>query len=288
MDLITNGLEKVVDMVKLRVINFVNIFLSSVLIAFAWNMFLLPHKILSSGVAGIAMMLALITPINTGIINYALNLPLMVLGFCKLGKRFMFYTIFSVTVTSIALLLIPIKAISSDPILSSVFGGVLAGIGTGLIFKSSGSTGGFDIIIFMLTRKKELPAGMLMFALNAIVIFVAGFVFDWDSALYTMLSIFVSGKVIDAIHTKHLKLTLMIITDNGEKVREHLISKLVRGITIMDGEGAYTRERRKVLFMIISRYELAGVKRLIKEIDPKAFVNVMETVEVMGYFRRDG
>lgn len=276
------------DMVRLRFFNFVNIFLSSILIAFAWNMFLLPHKILSSGVAGVSMILALVTPINTGVINYALNLPLMLLGFYKLGKQFMFNTIFSVTVTSISLLLIPIEPISTDPILSAVFGGVLAGIGTGLIFRASASTGGFDIIIFMLTRKKELPAGTLTFVLNAVVIFVAGFIFDWDSALYTMLSIFVSGRVIDGIHTKHLKLTLMIITNKCEEVKQHLISNLVRGITIVDGEGAYTREKRKVMFMIISRYELSGVKRLIKEKDPNAFVNIMETVDVMGYFRRDG
>jgi uncharacterized membrane-anchored protein YitT (DUF2179 family) len=263
------------------------IVLSSILIAFAWNVFLLPHKILSSGVSGIAMIISLLTPINTGVINFALNLPLLLLGYMKLGKKFIINTILSVVVTSVALWLIPVEPISSDPIMSSLFGGVLAGIGTGFIFRSSGSTGGLDIIVFLLTRKKEFSLGTLTFTLNAVIVFVSGFLFDWDTALYTMLSIFATGKVIDMIHTKHLKVTLMIITSKGEEIRKSLISRLVRGITIVDGEGAYTREKRKVLFMIISRYQLAEVKRVIMENDPKAFVNIMETVEVMGYFHRD-
>ena len=269
------------------VLRMVIIVLSSILIAFAWNVFLLPHKILSSGVSGIAMIISLLTPINTGVINFALNLPLLLLGYMKLGKKFITNTILSVVVTSVALWLIPVEPISSDPIMSSLFGGVLAGIGTGFIFRSSGSTGGLDIIVFLLTRKKEFSLGTLTFTLNAVIVFVSGFLFDWDTALYTMLSIFATGKVIDMIHTKHLKVTLMIITSKGEEIRKSLISRLVRGITIVDGEGAYTREKRKVLFMIISRYQLVEVKRVIMENDPKAFVNIMETVEVMGYFHRD-
>ncbi|SEN55915.1 Uncharacterized membrane-anchored protein YitT, contains DUF161 and DUF2179 domains [Lihuaxuella thermophila] len=268
-------------------VRILSIFLASILVAFAYNAFLLPHKVLSSGISGIAMMIGLLTPVNTGIVNLALNLPLLIIGFYKLGKRFMFYTIFSVAVTSVALLYIPIRPLVTDPILSSVFGGVLVGVGTGFIFRAEGSGGGFDIIAFLLTRKKEFPLGTLMFGLNAAVLLFAGFLFTWDAALYTLLSIYVTGKIIDAIHTIHVKLTLMIITSKGEEVKNRLLSNLVRGITVVDGEGAFTKEKRKVLFMIISRYELVTVKRLIKETDPHAFVNIMETVEVMGYFRRN-
>lgn len=263
------------------------IILSSIIVAFSWSAFLLPHKVLSSGVAGIAMMIGLLTPINTGWINFGLNIPLLILGFVKLGKKFMINTIVSVVVMSGALLYLPVEPLSSDPILSAVFGGALSGIGIGLIFRFSGSTGGLDIIIFLLARKKEIPLGTLTFTLNAIIVFISGFLFTWDIALYTMLSIFVSGKVIDMIHTKHLKLTMMIVTNKAEEVRQNLISRLVRGITIVDGEGAYTKEKRKVLFMTISRYQLTEVKKIIRVSDPKAFVNIMETVDVMGCFHRD-
>ncbi|MGA8941547.1 MAG: YitT family protein [Thermoactinomyces sp.] len=263
------------------------IILSSIIVAFAWSSFLLPHKVLSSGVAGIAMIIGLKTPINTGWINLALNIPLLILGFAKLGKKFMINTILAVVVMSGALLVFPVEPISTDPILSAVFGGALAGIGIGLIFRFSGSTGGLDIIIFLLARKKEVPLGMLSFILNAIIVFISGFLFTWDIALYTMLSIFVTGKVIDMIHTQHLKLTVMIVTNEAESVRENLISRLVRGITIVDGEGAYTKQKRKVLFMTISRYQLSEVKKIIRKTDPKAFVNIMETVDIMGQFHRE-
>ncbi len=269
------------------VIRWLVIILSSIIVAFSWNAFLLPHKVLSGGVSGIAMIISHLTPINTGYINFGLNIPLLVLGLIKLGKKFMVNTILSVVVTSVALLIFPIEPISTDPILSAVFGGALSGIGIGLIFRFSGSTGGLDIIIFLLARKKEIPLGTLTFALNAIIVFISGFLFTWDIALYTMLSIFVTGKVIDMVHTKHLKLTVMIVTNKSEEVRQNLISRLIRGITIVDGEGAYTKEKRKVLFMIISRYQLSEVKKIIRESDPKAFVNIMETVDVMGYFRKD-
>lgn len=199
----------------------------------------------------------------------------------------MLYSLLSMVVTSLALLYIPIYPIANDPILSSVFGGALVGIAGGLIFRSAASTGGFDIIGLLLTRKQDLPLGSILFAMNAVVIAVAGYFFKWDVALYTMLSIFVTGKVVDTVYTNNLKLTLMIISSKGDEIKDKLLAKFVRGITVTDGEGAYTKEKRRILFMVITRYELADIKKIIKETDSKAFVNIMETAQVMGYFRRD-
>jgi uncharacterized membrane-anchored protein YitT (DUF2179 family) len=263
------------------------IFVSSILIAGSYNLFLLPHKILSSGVTGIAMIVGILTPLNTGIVNLALNLPILILGYYKLGTRFIAYSIFSVVTISMALLYIPIEPVAKDPILSSVFGGIISGVGIGLVFRFSGSTGGFDIIGMLLTRKKDFPLGGILFSMNAIVVLIAGFLFTWDLALYTLASIYATGKAVDTIHTRHIKLTLMIISNRGEELREQLLSHLIRGITVMEGEGAYTKEKRKVLFTVINRYELSEIKPLIRKIDPHAFVNITETVEVMGFFRRE-
>ena len=258
----------------------------SILVGFAYNFFLIPHHILSSGLSGIAIMLGLITPINTGILNLLLNLPLLIIGLLKLGKRFILYTILSVVTLSVSLYVIPVKEISSEPILSSLFGGVLTGIGIGFIFRVSGSSGGFDIIAMLLAKKKEFPLGSLISAMNGIVILIAGFVFTWDAALNTIVAIYATGKVIDTIHTKHIKLTLMIITKKGEEMKKHLLSNLYRGITILDSEGAYTGENRKILITVITRYQLTDVKSLINQIDSSAFVNITETTEVMGSFHR--
>jgi uncharacterized membrane-anchored protein YitT (DUF2179 family) len=263
------------------------IFVSSIVLGFAFNMFLLPHEVLTGGVTGIAMVLGLLSPINTGVWIILLNIPILVLGWLKLGKVFIANSIFSVAVTAISMQYIPVQKIAEDALLSSVFGGVIAGIAIGLIIRFYGSTGGFDVIGLLLTKKRDLPFGALIFALNSGVVFMSGYVFEWELAMYTMASIYITGIVIDRIHTRHIKLTLMVVTSRGEKLRNELLAKLIRGITVIEGQGAYSKERREILYTVITRYELALVRPLIKEIDPKAFVSVSETMEVMGNFRRE-
>lgn len=258
----------------------------SIIIVAAFNLFLIPHEVLSSGMSGLSMIIGMVTPLDTGLANFLLNLPLLIIGHKMLGRKFIINTIFSVLIISIGLYLVPVYAIADDTILSSIFGGALTGLGVGIVFRCSGSTGGFDIIGMIVSRKRDFPIGIILSGMNAIVIVISGFLFDWDSALYTLVSIFVTGKVVDAIYTDHVKLTVMIITDKGEEMRQHLLTNLYRGLTIMNGVGGYSNDSRQVLISVISRYELNDVKTLIKEVDPQAFVNITETIEVMGLFHR--
>lgn len=138
----------------------------------------------------------------------------------------------------------------------------------------------------LLSRKRDFPLGTLIAAMNGIVVAASGFVFSWDAALLTLVSIYATGKVVDTIHTSHIKLTLMIITSKGEEVKQQLLEKLHRGVTIIDAKGAYSGEGRKVLITVITRYQLADVKSTIKETDPKSFVNILQTTEVIGMFDR--
>ncbi|KOS69209.1 hypothetical protein AEA09_12055 [Lysinibacillus contaminans] len=266
--------------------NIVIVTFGSILIGFAYNFLLIPHEILSSGLSGIAIMLGLVTPVNTGVLNFLLNLPLLILGVMKLGKRFIGYTILSVVVVSVSLYIIPVYKMTNEPLLASIFGGVIAGVGVGIIFRASGSSGGFDIVAMLLNKKRDLPLGALISGMNAVVVLISGFIFSWDAALYTLVSIYATGKVIDTIHTSHIKLTLMIVTSKGEEVKKKLLGSLYRGVTIMDAEGAYTGEKRKVLFTVITRYQLGEVKDMIKEVDSTAFVNITQTTEVIGMFDR--
>jgi uncharacterized membrane-anchored protein YitT (DUF2179 family) len=263
------------------------IVLASVLLAAAYNIFLLPFHLLSGGVTGIAMIIAVLTKLNTGWLIFALNVPVFLLGFFKLGKRFVLKSAFSVALTSLAMQWIPQQPVTDDPILASVFGGVLVGIAIGVIFRSGGSTGGFDIIGMVLTQKKEFPLGELIFFMNVLVVSVAGFLFTWEQALYTLVTMFATSKVIDVVHTRHVKLTLMIVTKRGELLRKRLVEAFYRGATMLDVEGAYSRRKRKMLVMVITRVELEDVKRLILKVDPAAFVNVTETIEIMGRFHKE-
>jgi uncharacterized membrane-anchored protein YitT (DUF2179 family) len=263
------------------------IILSSVIIGFAYNGFLIPHEVLSSGVTGIAFIISsLINGVNAGFMIALLNLPILIIGYKALGKKLIIYSILSVAVTSLSMQFIPVVGISKDPLLSAVFGGAIAGIGIGLIFKNGGSSGGFDILGLIIMQKKEMPLGTIFFVLNALVVFVAGFLFDWDRALYTMASIFVSGKVVDALHTSHVKLTLTIITSKGDEMKRELLSHVLRGITVWGGTGAYSGSEREVLYTVVTRYELNEIKDIIRGIDPYAFVNITQTVGVMGTFRK--
>jgi uncharacterized membrane-anchored protein YitT (DUF2179 family) len=258
----------------------------SLIIVVAFNLFLIPHEVLSSGLSGISMILGIVTPINTGVANFLLNLPLLIIGYKMLGKKFILNTIFSVVIISLGLYVVPVHLIAEDAILSSIFGGALTGLGVGLVFRCSASTGGFDIIGMIVSRKRDFPIGTLLSGMNAVVIIISGFLFNWDTALLTLISIFVTGKVVDAIYTDHAKLTIMIITDKGDEMREHLLTNLYRGLTIMDGVGGYSKDKRNILMTVISRYELNEVKNLITEVDTAAFVNITETIEVMGLFHR--
>ncbi|MCH4826228.1 YitT family protein [Planococcus halocryophilus] len=263
------------------------IFISSIVLGVAFNMFLLPHEILAGGVTGIAMMLGLITPLNAGVWMIVLNIPILVVGWMKLGKNFIANSLFSVVVTSISMLYIPVVQITEDALLSTVFGGVIAGASMGVIIRYYSSTGGFDVIGLLLSMKRDIPLGALVFVLNSTVVFVSGFVFSWELAMYTMASIYISGLVIDRVHTRHIKLSLMVVTAQGDAVKKELLDNLYRGITVVDGEGAYSSAKVKVLYSVIGRHELAFVRPLIKNIDPNAFVSISETMEVMGNFRKD-
>lgn len=272
---------RTVDMIQLIIV-----IIGSLIVSAAFNLFLIPHNIISGGLSGIALMLGLVTPFNTGVINFLLNLPLLLLGVFTLGKRFVVLTIISVVVTSLGLYWIPVFLVSNEPILSSIFGGILVGAGVGMILRASASSGGIDIIAILLTKKKDIPLGIILSSLNGMIVIISGFIFGWDAALNTLIGIYATGKVIDMIHTKHIKLTVMIVTEKGEELTERMLASLYRGITILDGKGAYTNGKKNVLMTVITRYQLTDIKRLINEVDPHAFVNIMETTEVIGAFDR--
>ncbi|MFC7061418.1 YitT family protein [Halobacillus seohaensis] len=269
-----------------RLYKFTVLFVFSIVLGFAFNVFLLPHEVLTGGVTGLAMVFGLLSPINAGIWLVILNIPILIIGWKKVGKEFILNSVFSVFTTSMAMQYIPVFAVTDDALLSAVFGGVIAGVSIGFIIRFYGSTGGFDVIGLVLTQKRDIPLGGLIFGLNSVVVFISGFVFSWDLALYTMASIYITGIVIDRVHTRHIKLSLMVVTSRGDELKSELIKNLIRGITVMDGHGGYSNAERKVLYTVISRYELAIVKSLITSVDPKAFVSISETVEVIGNFRR--
>jgi uncharacterized membrane-anchored protein YitT (DUF2179 family) len=253
--------------------------------ASSFNVFLIPHQLLSGGVSGISMILGYFFGWNIGLLYLLINLPLLVWGWAVIGRRFVMYSILSVVLTSWLMQVIPQIPLIAEPLLGSVFGGVLLGIGSGITLRAGGSSGGFDIVGSIVTRNRDFPLGSLLFVLNAAVILVLGTMKNWDLALSSMLSIYISGKIVDSIHVRHIKMTAFIITTLKQQMIEKLL-QLPRGVTVVKTEGAYTHEQRDMLMTVTTRYEMAELRKIIRETDPKAFVNIVETVEVLGEFRR--
>ncbi|MBT2697092.1 YitT family protein [Bacillus sp. ISL-40] len=265
----------------------------SLLVALAMNLFLIPANIYSSGFTGIAQLLSKVlsdyTPIHVslGLLLLLLNIPVAILGWKKVGKSFTVYSFISVALSSLFLILIPIKQVSNDILLNAVFGGVIQAVGVGITLKWGASTGGVDIIAMVLSRMKDKPIGPYMLVINGVIIITAGFLYGWEKALYTLVTLYTSTRVIDAIHTRHAKLTAIIITKKADVMKKAIQEKLVRGITILPAKGAFSNEAREMLMVVITRYELFDLERILKEVDPNAFTNIIQTTNIYGFFRKE-
>ncbi len=268
-----------------NIIGYVVIVIGAALVAAGFNLFLIPHQLLSGGVSGISMLVGYYSDWNIGILYFLFNFPIMLWGWLIIGRRFIILSILSVTVTSWFMQIISVEQFIQDPVLGSVFGGVLVGIGTGITLRVGGSTGGFDIIGSIVTRRRDFPLGTVIFILNGFVIIILGFLDNWDSALYSMLAIYIAGKIVDNIHIRHVKVTAFIVTNETQKLLEQLLL-LPRGVTIIKTQGAYSHTEKDMLMTVTTRYELAELRKIIRDVDQKAFVNIVETVGVFGEFTR--
>lgn len=267
--------------------------IGALLNAMSLNFFLIPANVYASGFTGIAQLVSSIlgefAPFNisTGVLLLLLNIPVTILGWRKVGKSFTLYSFISVALSSFFLEVLPVKEVSTDILLNAVFGGVIAALGVGLTLKWGASTGGMDIIAMVLSRMNDRPVGTYFFTLNGIIILTAGYIFGWENALYTLVALYVSTRVIDAIHTRHEKLTAMIITKKSEELKKAIHDKLVRGITLLPAKGAFSGEQKEMLIIVITRYELYDLEKIIKEVDPHAFTNIVQTTGIFGFFRRE-
>jgi uncharacterized membrane-anchored protein YitT (DUF2179 family) len=260
---------------------------SSLIVAIGFNMFLIPHQMLSGGVSGISMILGYFTPFSQSTTYFALNLPLLILGWFLVGRKFIVMTLWSVISTTLLLMIVPVEVVATDSMLSAVFGGVFVGIGSGLAFKAGGCTGGFDVIASIISRRREFPVGTVVNALNLTVVVAIGYLsHDWNSALNSAICIFLTGKIIDSIYVANTKVTLYIVTDKSADLTKRLLNLPPRGITKIKAEGGLSGIEKDMIMTVTTRYELNEVKEIIKEVDPEAFVNISQTMEVMGQFRK--
>lgn len=281
------------DMFLVEAKRIITVIFGSFLLAVSLNFFLIDANVYASGFTGMAQLISSIfhdffsIEISTGILLFILNIPVIILGWFKVGKGFTIYSIISVFFSTIFLELLPVVSITDDIILNAVVGGVIGGAGVGLTLKLGASTGGMDIVAMILSRLHDKPIGTYFLMLNGIIIAVAGIINEPENALYTMLTLYITTMVIDALHTRHEKVTAMIVTHKAKQLQHAIQDKMIRGITIIPATGAYTGTEQNMLYLVITRYELYDLEKIISETDPEAFTNIVQTVGIFGFFRQN-
>lgn len=263
----------------------------AVLAAVGVNMFLAPSNIFSGGVTGLSQLLSSVGldffNINISISAWVLiiNLPLAILSWLKLGKKFTIYTILAVASSSFFMKIIPMVQITNNQILAAIFGGVLTGAGVGLCLREGFSTGGTDIIVLVVQKLTGKSVGQVGLLLNGAIVLAAGLIYGWEQSLYSLVAIYAMTQVMDRFFIQQHKLTVTIYTKKGEEMAKNLLSNNLRGVTIGKGFlGGYTKEELQSVITVISKHELLFIKKAVEEVDQDAFVNVQQTVDVIGKF----
>ena len=263
----------------------------AVLSAIGINMFLSPSNIFSGGVTGLSQLLSSLGldffNINISIAAWVLilNLPLAILSWVKLGKKFTIYTIVAVVSSSLFIKIVPVVEITNNQILAAVFGGVLTGAGVGLCLREGFSTGGTDIIILVVQKLTGKSVGQVGLLLNGAIVLAAGLIYGWEQSLYSLIAIFASTKVMDMFFIQQHKLTVNIYTKKGEEMVKNLLTNNLRGVTVgKDFYGGYTKEQLSLVITVISKHELLFIKKAVEEVDKDAFVNVPPPHHLTGNF----
>lgn len=265
---------------------------SSVVYALAMNLFLIPGHIYSGGVMGFAQLITYFLNHYTswqnvllpGQINFILNIPIIILSLVKLGKRFTFLTLLVVFGISMASSIIPVTEVSTNPLLNGVIGGVLAGTAIGVAVWQGLSAGGTDIISVVIFRATGVNVGSITLVINLIIIFFVGQIYTWEFALYTLISMYTSAKVINYIHTNEHRLTVFIVTDNPDEVTKAIFKRIRRGVTVLEGYGGYSKKTNYTLMIVVNRYELYDLQTTVMSADAHVFMNVIESSKVVGNF----
>ncbi len=265
--------------------SFILILLGTSLSALAYTQLIIPNRMLSGGVGGLSLLINHLTGWSTGTLVLLINIPILILGYRKIGGKFIGLTIIAVLSFSFLLDLFPTAVTVNDQLLAAVFGGALNGLGLALVLKAGGSTGGTDIIGVILNRRYSLSMGEVMLAFNGLIVAGSALIFDLTSALYTLITMFVTSRALDAIqHTRDRK-TALIITKESDKIATAIHEQLHRGVTFLQGEGSYQHGQRKVIMCVLTRFEIAQLKEIVLKEDPQAFMTISDTNEVIGRFQ---
>ncbi|SCM81155.1 conserved membrane hypothetical protein [uncultured Sporomusa sp.] len=253
---------------------------------FSINAFLVPHHLLSGGISGVAIIFYFLFGLPIGIQILVMNIPLLYAAYRILGKEYTIGTVYGTIIFSLtvdATKFVSQLTLIDDPIISAITGGVVSGIGSGLIFRVNGSAGGLDIVAAIIKKFYSLNFGIVGFAINCVIMVAAAALFGLKLAMLTLISMFIAATLTDkVVEGFNRRKTVFIVSYNTDKIVDSIFKEVGRGVTILNGQGAYTRQDKQVLFVVVTLTQIAKLKQLVTEADPRAFMIVHDAAEVMG------
>lgn len=274
--------------------NGILVVLGPLVTAIGYAFFIVPHQIVDGGVYAISMIIHYVLGTPTGMTALVLNIPLILWGIKELGPKFGLKTVVGLFLTSTFIDLFsllsthihgaPDVPLASDPLLSAIYGGVFVGAGLGLIFRAKATTGGTDIVANIIAKHTSIPVGQAMMICDGTVV-LGGMLFfgNPQMVLYAIITIFITGKVIDTViaGVGYYKVVL-IVSEAHEEIKEKILKDLQRGGTYLLGQGMYSEAPKKVIYCAVNRRELTMLQEFVSEIDPKAFLTILETRDILG------
>jgi len=262
------------------------IILGNLLCSIAINGFFIPNKLLSGGVGGVSIMIYYLTQIPTGLLIFLINIPIFLIGMRIVDKEFAAYSFISMFCLSFLMEIttgINKYIVLDDIILAAIFGAILNGIGMGILFRSRVSQGGLDIIAAIFKKKYSINVGTGLMLFNTVIVAVASTLFGLKPAMYTLIAMYVAYQVVDKVQEGlNQKKNVMIVSDKAEVMAEVIMNKLNRGVTFLQAEGGYSKSNKKVIYCILTTTQIAKLKEIIEEHDPKAFMAIQGIQEVQG------
>lgn len=265
-------------------LDYAQILLGCLIGAAAYPLFLIPSSIAPGGVTGVATILNYLLNLPVGLTSLFLNIPLFLAGFRTMGKRFVFRTLLATLLFSVLIDILKIDPITRDPLMASIYGGVLLGAGLAIILRGGATTGGTDMLARMLHKKfSGISVGMFLFIFDFFVIFAAGIFISAEHAMHAMISVFITSKVLDVVLTGiGTEKACYIISEKHESITRRILEEMQRGVTVLNATGGFSGEKVNMLLCVVGRMEVSALKDIIRQEDRKAFVFITETHETLG------
>ena len=267
-----------------RLFSYTQILLGALVGGAAYPLFLTPNRIAPGGITGVATILNHLLRWPVGIVSLALNIPLFLIGYRSMGKIFAFRSLIATILFSVFIDALPLQPMTTDPLLGALYGGVLLGIGLGLIMRGGATTGGSDMIARMVHKRFPfISTGAFLFAIDFAVVLAAGFLIGTTEALYALINIFLTAKVMDVVIIGFSSnKACFVISPRWQEISRRIMRDMDRGVTQLTARGAYTGAERPTLLCVISRSEITAFKRILREEDENAFVIIVEAHEAIG------